>query len=222
MPARNGYHRAVPFWAWIPLVVLLVLALLLGLLVLLGRIKNGKYLRPIVVFLSKVPLFKRWFQKASIAALERQNPELAAAMKKMSQFGEPKTPEQAQRMLNLLTPAELGHLLHRRGKVRVLALERRDRRLLEPPLEERHLREERDDRAQVAPVLDAAEQHEDAQQERDDEQHDEGDPGPERHGAMVPGTTRPRSGRLPGSAAPKGADPSGREPFGGFPLAGRL
>jgi hypothetical protein len=96
----------MPFWAWIPLFVLLFLALLLGVFVLLGRIKGGKYLRPVVTFLSKVPLFKRWFQKASIAALERENPELAAAMKKMTAFGEPKSPEQAQRMLNLLTPGE--------------------------------------------------------------------------------------------------------------------
>ena len=67
--------------------MLLVVAVLLGILVLLGRIQNGRYLRPVITFLSKVPLFKRWFQKASIAALERQNPDLAAAMKKMSQFG---------------------------------------------------------------------------------------------------------------------------------------
>jgi hypothetical protein len=96
----------VPFWAWIPLVVLFVLAVLLGVFVLLGRIRNGRYLRPVITFLSKVPLFKRWFQKASIAALERENPELAGAMKKMQAFGEPKSPEQAQRMLNLLTPSE--------------------------------------------------------------------------------------------------------------------
>jgi hypothetical protein len=96
----------MPFWAWIPVIIMLVLALLLGVFVLLGRIKGGKYLRPVVAFLSKVPLFKRWFQKASIAALERENPELAAAMRKMTAFGEPKSPEQAQRMLNLLTPAE--------------------------------------------------------------------------------------------------------------------
>ncbi len=96
----------MPFWAWIPVVVMLVLVLLMGVLVLLGKISNGKYLRPIITFLSKVPLFKRWFQKASIAALERENPELAAAMKKMTAFGEPKNPEQAQRMLNLLTPSE--------------------------------------------------------------------------------------------------------------------
>ena len=96
----------MPFWAWIPFVVLLAIALLLGVFVLLGRVKGGKYLRPVVTFLSKVPLFKKWFQKASIAALERENPELAAAMRKMTAFGEPKSPEQAQRMLNLLTPAE--------------------------------------------------------------------------------------------------------------------
>jgi hypothetical protein len=104
--ARRRYDRAMPFWAWIPLVVMLVLVLLMGVLVLLGKISNGKYLRPVITFLSKVPLFKRWFQKASIAALERENPELAAAMKKMTAFGEPKSPEQAQRMLNLLTPSE--------------------------------------------------------------------------------------------------------------------
>ena len=96
----------MPWWAWIPVFVLLGIALLLGVFVLLGRIKGGKYLRPVVTFLSKVPLFKKWFQKASLAALERENPELAAAMRKMTTFGEPKTPEQAQRMLNLLTPSE--------------------------------------------------------------------------------------------------------------------
>jgi hypothetical protein len=96
----------MPFWAWIPVFVILVLVLLLGSFALLGRIRGGRYLRPVVTFLSKIPLFKRWFQKAQIAALERQNPELAAAMKKMQTFGEPKSPEQAQRMLNLLTPSE--------------------------------------------------------------------------------------------------------------------
>jgi len=96
----------MPFWAWIPVFVILAIVLLFGVLALLGRIQNGRYLRPVVMFLSKVPLFKRWFRSAQIAALERQNPELAAAMKKMNTFGEPKSPEQAQRMLNLLTPSE--------------------------------------------------------------------------------------------------------------------
>ncbi len=96
----------MPWWAWTPIVLLLVLSVLLGIFVLLGRLRGGKYLRPIVMFLQRVPLFKRWFMKASIAQLERQNPDLAGAMKKMTMFGEPKSPEQAQRMLNTLTPAE--------------------------------------------------------------------------------------------------------------------
>ena len=94
---NSGYHRRVPIWAWIPLFVLLFAAVLLAIVVVLGRVRGGRYLRPIVTFLSKVPLFKRWFQRMSIAALERQNPELASAMKKMQAFGEPKTAEQAQR-----------------------------------------------------------------------------------------------------------------------------
>jgi hypothetical protein len=105
----------MPFWAWIPVFVILAIVLLFGLLALLGRIRNGRYLKPVVVFLAKVPLFKRWFQKAQLAALERQNPELAAAMKKMNTFGEPKNPEQAQRMLNLLTPSELRAYMYAVG-----------------------------------------------------------------------------------------------------------
>jgi hypothetical protein len=96
----------MPWWAWLPLIVLAVVSVLMLLLVFLGRFRGGRYLRPIVTFLSKVPIFKRWFQKASISALERSNPELASAMKKMTMFGEPKTPEQAQRLLNTLTPSE--------------------------------------------------------------------------------------------------------------------
>ncbi|MFN8225032.1 MAG: hypothetical protein U0R50_17505 [Gaiellales bacterium] len=96
----------MPWWAFTPFVILGVLVLLFGLLAILGRFRGGKYLRPIVMKLQKIPIFKRWFMKASISQLERQNPELAGAMKKIQAFGEPKSPEQAQRMLNLLTPSE--------------------------------------------------------------------------------------------------------------------
>ncbi len=96
----------MPWWTWIPVGVLLALVLLLGVLVLLGRWRNGRYLRPVITFLSKVPLFKRWFQRASLTALERSNPELARAMKKLQTFGEPRSPEQAQLMLNTLSPSE--------------------------------------------------------------------------------------------------------------------
>ena len=67
----------------IPLWILLGLLVLLAALGLLGRIQNGRYLRPLITLISKVPLFRRWLQKASTAALERSNPDLASAMKKM-------------------------------------------------------------------------------------------------------------------------------------------
>jgi hypothetical protein len=48
----------------------------------------------------------RGIKKLSMAQLERDNPELARAVKKIEAFGTPKTPEQAQRALGLLTPQE--------------------------------------------------------------------------------------------------------------------
>lgn len=87
----------------IPLVVLLIAVLLLGTVVILGRWRGGRYLRAVV---TRVPFLQRLFSRMSIAALERSNPDLASAMKKMQAFGAPTSPEQAQRALNLLTPAE--------------------------------------------------------------------------------------------------------------------
>ena len=95
----------MPLWA-IPLIILGVLLLLLGLIVLLGRFRGGRYLRPIVTLIAKVPFLRRQMMKASVAALERENPDLASAMKKVERYGTPKTPEQAQKLLNRLTPAE--------------------------------------------------------------------------------------------------------------------
>jgi hypothetical protein len=97
---------AVSLLFLLPFIILGVALLLLLILFLLARIKNGKYLRPIVAQLSKIPFMRRWFQKMSVAAYERSNPELAGAIKKMQSFGDIKTPEQAQRALAVLTPAE--------------------------------------------------------------------------------------------------------------------
>jgi hypothetical protein len=91
---------------WTPVIVLGTLLLLLGLTAVLGRVAGGRYLRPIVVGLSKVPLLKRLIERMTNAALERENPELASAIRKLRQFGTPTTPEAAQRALARLTPAE--------------------------------------------------------------------------------------------------------------------
>jgi hypothetical protein len=95
----------------IPVWILLFLLLLLGTFALLGRIQNGRYLRPVIALVSKVPLFRKWLQKASNAALERSNPELASAMKKMQRSGALRNPQRAQSAMSQLTRDERRALL---------------------------------------------------------------------------------------------------------------
>ena len=90
----------------IPVFVLVGLLAIFGLLVFLGRFRKGRYLRPIIETLSKVPLIKRWFQKVSTAALERQNPELASAMRKLQRVGPTLDPQKAQAALSQLSATE--------------------------------------------------------------------------------------------------------------------
>jgi hypothetical protein len=107
---------AVNWLIWIPLIVLGTLLVLFGLTALLGRVAGGRYLRPIVAGLSKVPFLRRMFERMSIAALERENPELASAMRKLQRFGTPTTPEAAQRALARLTPGERRAYLQAAGQ----------------------------------------------------------------------------------------------------------
>ena len=95
----------------IPVWILLGLILLLGVMALLGRIQNGRYLRPIIGLISKVPILRKWLQKASNAALERSNPELASAMKKMQRTGALRDPMKAQAAMSQLTRDERRALL---------------------------------------------------------------------------------------------------------------
>ncbi|MFN2628044.1 MAG: hypothetical protein ABR569_05325 [Gaiellaceae bacterium] len=89
----------------IPVYVLGGLILLLGLFALLARVQNGRYLRPLMKQVARVPILRRWMTKASTAALERQNPDLASAIKKMERHGA-RDPRRAQAALSNLTPAE--------------------------------------------------------------------------------------------------------------------
>jgi hypothetical protein len=90
----------------IPVFILGALLLVFGLLVFLGRFRKGKYLRPLISTLMKVPFLRRWFQKASTAALERQNPELASAMRKLQRLGPTVDPQKAQAALSQLSATE--------------------------------------------------------------------------------------------------------------------
>jgi hypothetical protein len=101
---------------WIPLIVAAVLLVLTLVMALLARIRGGRYLRPLVNGLSKIPFMRRFFTRMSLKAYERTNPELGSALRKMQAFGEPTTPEQAQRALKLLTPAERKAYLEAAGE----------------------------------------------------------------------------------------------------------
>jgi hypothetical protein len=119
----------------IPLWILLGLVVLLGIAALLGRYKNGKYLRPVLVFLMKVPLFKRWIESGSKAAMERTNPELASAMRKLEPHQKHlHDPQRAQKAMSQLTKQERAALLEmqdQQGAVPEEATNRQMRRALE-------------------------------------------------------------------------------------------
>jgi hypothetical protein len=93
-------------YLFVPLFIILGLLVLFGLVVFLGRFRGGKYLRPIIATLSKVGFLRRWFEKISTAALERQNPELATALRKMQRAGTNPDPQKAQQALSTLSATE--------------------------------------------------------------------------------------------------------------------
>jgi predicted LPLAT superfamily acyltransferase len=120
-------------WLYLtPLWILIALLVILGVLALLGRVAGGKYLRPIVTTLMKLPLVGRGMKKASEAALERQNPDLASAIKKLERYGATKDPSRAQAAMSNLTAAERRAYLDAAGdQVESLPQNRQMRRQME-------------------------------------------------------------------------------------------
>jgi hypothetical protein len=96
----------------IPLWIVLGLLLILGVLGVLGRVQGGRYLRPLFALMSKVPFLKRMLEKASKAAIERTNPELASAMRKLEPHAKHlHDPQRAQKAMSRLTREERQALL---------------------------------------------------------------------------------------------------------------
>ena len=100
----------------LPLWILLGLAVILGIFAVLSRVAGGKYVRPIMQFVLKVPLLGRGMKKASQAALERQNPELASAIKKLERYGATRDPQRAQAAMSNMTSAERRAYLDAAGE----------------------------------------------------------------------------------------------------------
>jgi hypothetical protein len=100
----------------IPFIVLGGLLILLLALNLLARVQGGRYVRPMAMAMMKVPLLKRWLQKASRTNLERKNPELASAMAKLERSGVQNDPQRAQAALSRLSAAERRAWLEAAGE----------------------------------------------------------------------------------------------------------
>ncbi len=94
------------FWFLLPIWILLFFVLLLGVFAILSRIKGGRYMRPIVAGLMKVPLLGRGLRRLSESAMERSNPLLAGAIKKLERAGAMRDPQRMQKALSLLSSAE--------------------------------------------------------------------------------------------------------------------
>jgi hypothetical protein len=90
----------------IPLIVLLGVIVFFGILLILGRVAGGKYLRAVMQVLVKVPLLGRGLKRMSESALERQNPELASAVKKLERMNATRDPQRAQAALSQLSAEE--------------------------------------------------------------------------------------------------------------------
>jgi hypothetical protein len=119
----------IPLWIVLgPLAVLVVLGVL-------ARVQNGRFIRPLLMLFMKVPLFKRWIEKGSRAALEKQNPELASAMRKLEPHQKHlHDPLRAQKAMSQLTKQERAALLamqEQQGAMPEEATNRQMRRALE-------------------------------------------------------------------------------------------
>jgi hypothetical protein len=124
------YTLLIPVWILLGLVAVLIV------LAVLGRVQNGKYLRPLILLVMKVPLFKRWIEKGSRAQLERSNPELASAMRKLEPHQKHlHDPVRAQKAMSQLTKQERSALLEMQdqqgGAVPEEATNRQMRRAME-------------------------------------------------------------------------------------------
>lgn len=101
---------------FIPLYVLGFLVVLFAVFFALGRFRGGRYLRPIIQAMTRAPLLGKGMKKMSQAALERQNPELASAVRKLERLGAQKDPRRAQQALAQLSKAEREAFLEAAGE----------------------------------------------------------------------------------------------------------
>jgi hypothetical protein len=95
----------------IPLWILLGVVVVVLVLGVLARIQNGRYLRPIVSLISKVPLFRAG-SRGDARGNRATNPELASAMRQLEPHAKHlHDPARAQKAMSQLTREERAALL---------------------------------------------------------------------------------------------------------------
>src|SRR5690348_1986733 len=88
---------------------------MLAFFTLLGRFKGGRYARPVMQGIAKIPGVRGLMMKASRAALAKQNPEAASALEKLERAGVTKDPQRAQAALSRLSASERRAYLEAAG-----------------------------------------------------------------------------------------------------------
>ncbi len=101
---------------FIPLYIAAALLLLVGVLALLSRFRGGRYARPVMQGIAKIPGVRGLMMRASRAALAKQNPDAASALQKLERAGVARDPQRAQAALSRLTPAERKAYLEAAGQ----------------------------------------------------------------------------------------------------------
>jgi hypothetical protein len=101
---------------FIPLFIVGAIVVLFGLLALLARYRGGKYARPVMQAIAKIPGVRGLMMKASRAALAKQNPDAASALQKLERAGVGKDPQKAQAALSRLSASERRAYLEAAGQ----------------------------------------------------------------------------------------------------------
>jgi hypothetical protein len=118
---------------FIPLYIAFTLVLLFAMFALLTRVRGGRYARPLMQGITKIPGIRGLVMKASRAALARQNPDAASALEKLERAGVVKDPQRAQAALSRLSAAERRAYLEAAGQEGALPepVNRQQRRAME-------------------------------------------------------------------------------------------
>jgi hypothetical protein len=127
---------------FIPLFILAAIAILFLVLALLARFRGGKYAKPVMQAIAKIPGVRGLMMKASRAALAKQNPDAASALQKLERAGVGNDPQKAQAALSRLSAAERRAYLEAAGQEGALPepQNRQQRRAMEKMQKQRRSR----------------------------------------------------------------------------------